>query len=99
LANWESVGELPFDGDREGQLVATAAGTVVATWGNYMVRSSDGMVATVRGKTMTSTCNLPGLGQFVAWSAPGSPKVHIFTGEQAGGVRMPGRHLVKRFDP
>ena len=100
LANWESAGELTFDGDRAGQLVATGAGTVVAIWGNYMVRTSGAMVATLRGNKMTSTCSMsPGLGNFVAWSAPGSPNVHIFTGEQAGGTRMAGRHLVKRFDP
>jgi hypothetical protein len=98
LANWESVGELAFDGDRSGQVVATGGGTVVAIWINYMMQTPEAMVATIRANRMTSTCLMaPGFGRFVAWSAPGSPNVHIFGGDHAGS--MPGRHLVKRFDP
>jgi hypothetical protein len=99
LATWDSVAVVPFSGDREGAIVATGGATVVAIWSNYMT-STAAMVTTVRANTATSNCSLsPPLGNFVAWSAKGSPNVHIFTGEPAGRSEMPGRHLVKRFDP
>jgi hypothetical protein len=59
------------------------------------------LVTTVRGNTITSSCNMwLELGNYVTWSAPGSPNVHIFTGDPIGGPsKTPGRHLLKRFDP
>ena len=55
----------------------------------------------MQGDVLKATCELsPGLGDFVAWSAPGSPNVHVFSGLEGGGnALLPARHLVKRFDP
>jgi hypothetical protein len=41
----------------------------------------------------------PGLGNFVAWSAPGSANVHIFSGPQAADPKLSPRHLMARIDP
>jgi hypothetical protein len=100
LATWNIVDEFPFaPGGENVELVASGGGAVVTVLGTYMTHGPS-TVRTMRNDMPGSPCSLtPGLGNFVAWSAPGSPNVHIFTGEQAGVTMSFARHLVARVDP
>jgi len=99
LRSWNVVAKAAFTGDKP-TIVATAAGTLVAIAGNYMAREAPAMVLTLRNDIPSDPCLIAeGLGQFVAWSAPGSANVHIFSGQQAGTTMAGARHLAARIDP
>ena len=98
LGAWKPVGSVPYGGSPQG-VAATAGGTVVPIWAN-LIAGTASVFAVVRGDVLKATCELsPGLGDFVAWSAPASPNVHVFSGLSGGNAGAPARHLVKRFDP
>jgi hypothetical protein len=99
LATWTVVDEsgVPNGGD-EPRLVATNGGTVLTIVSTYMSHGPS-TVRAMHNDSPATTCTIsPGLGNVVAWSAPGSPNIHVFTGPQAGET-TPVRHLVARVDP
>jgi hypothetical protein len=99
LATWTVIDEYSDPGKgEEPALVATSAGTLLTVLGTYMI-SGPSTVRAIFNDHAYSTCTLsPGLGFFVAWSAPRSPKVHLFAGPQVGQT-TPVRHLVATVDP
>lgn len=97
LTTWTPVGQVPY-GSSNQRVAATAGGTVVAIWTN-LIAATPSVFAIVRNDAIKATCEVtPSLGDFVTWSAPGSPNVHVFS-SQVPISRAPVRHLVRRFDP
>jgi hypothetical protein len=98
LGTWTVLDQSPSGGDNPA-LVADGRGTVLTVVGTYMSHGPS-TVRYLDADLPGLQCTLnPGIGNFVAWSAPGSPNVHIFSGQQAGITNSFARHLVARVDP
>jgi hypothetical protein len=95
LSSWTPMGD--FAARAPSSLVATRAGTVLATGVSYVAEGSQ--LAIARAGASVGLCAGPFLDHsHVIWVAPESHNVHIFSAQQANAPQ-PGRHWLGRLDP